>query len=477
MSFFVFLLLFLGAVFSPEQAYALSAPPRPVVISKYVGGIFTHVEQHLSTAPAGTAITCDPVTQEADEARLLRDLLVDTDAAIIQPEQELAHTACFTHDAKELERYLRSLIDSTLAAAKACNPDDASHYRTMAQYVWRMLWRLRSSGLDPRAKAPLTEMEVGDEPPAGALPTADDELCPYDSRYAPTQFLNVGCQFSLLPSTASSRLSREAKLMDEILQRIESTTGIASQLQQFRKFLSDLWNDAAIFVTGVSVLRPPAPLSISGLTFALATQPNVGESGCLGWPSDVLPGGTVSAERIPLQNYFPAVLTPDLAEAIAYLLERQDPRWLEYIQDLNQRSLDAGEEPGRRQLDAGELAIVNRLHLGMESFSILSIRDPQKRMEKLADLLHGRTRDFTQFAVALPNEPTPSDGPTLRSFIRQYAGFLSRMCVNRGCGNTLLRTIELSLRDECFSSFLMDMFFRNNPTARTLPACKALYVE
>jgi len=117
---------------------------------------------------------------------------------------------------------------------------------------------------------------------------------------------------------------------------------------------------------------------------------------------------------------------------------------------------------------------VNRDHLDLESFSILSIREGQRQMNDLADNLHASTRQFVKQAVVIPGDAQTL--PPLRMFAANYARFLSRMCVNKGCEKTLLRTIELSLRDECFYSFLMGEFFRANPNASTLPACRALYV-
>lgn len=452
------------------------------MISKYVDAIFTRVENGLAAALAGSSLPCTAqlaAAREAEAAESLRELLFDVGKAVVEPERDLERSACYLHDAQQLEWYLTDLIKKTLEQAKLCNPEAHAQYLHQVKVVWKFLYHLRRLGLDPEVQVPVMATEPVALPSPPPAPTADDALCPYHSAYA-SPVANLGC-WPPLPSSASQRLTDEANFVEKILLKLGFgfPGGIASGLPALRQTLSDIWIDAANFVLSVGVLRPPAPLLIPTLTFTMISHPNADESGCLGWPSDV--GGIVSAEGVPLQDYFPVVLTRELAEVVQYLRLRERPEWFEYTEaQRREREASPSEKlpPGLYDVD---LQIVNREHLGLESFSTLTIREPQQKMAAIADLLHTQTRDLAGTVVSTDSASTwpPPDTPLppLRNFAKTHATFLSRMCINRGCNANLLRTVELAVRHECFSSFLMHLFFEANPTAGTLPACRILYTE
>ena len=105
---------------------------------------------------------------------------------------------------------------------------------------------------------------------------------------------------------------------------------------------------------------------------------------------------------------------------------------------------------------------------------VATVRDPQRRMHNLSQYLHTQSRAFAGLATRV--DPF-SDLPPLRQFAKDYATFLSRMCQTRGCLPTLLRTVELTEREGCFATFLLDQFFSDDPNASTLPACRAVFTE
>src|SRR3989344_5605472 len=472
------LLILIGVLLFSQDAAALSTPPRPPVLSKYAEGVLQRIEEYLSAASwrsdSGLPGTCDQIQSEAEEAEALRTMLFDVQSSTVEASQDFVRSPCFRSDAEVLEHYLRDLFDLALESARSCDLVAAGHYETGVEYVWSRLSALRRFGLDPRTQDPASGEEVVGIP-LNASETDDDLLCPYDSLYASPPFgllsPPLGCQATILPETASSFLQRESAITDRILQ---AGAALARDLPLIEKTVMNTLTSAALFVRDMGKLRPiPLPLLATPPALLPTSYTASGESGCLGWPSEN--GRIVTGEKVPLKNFVPAPLTQELREVLAYLQERERAPWLQYVKIINTSDdEDTGEVV---DLYNSVLKDINRGHLGGESFSILSIRDPQKRLERIADSLHKSTREFVKLAVPSLGDSALSDGPLLRSFARKYATFLSRMCVNKGCGDILPRTFELSLRDECFSSFLMHRFFQSNPSASTLPACRALYVE
>lgn len=471
-----FLFILIGTLLFTQEAAALTAPARPVVIStKYVEGVFTHIETFLGAMSGAASASCtssEATQSEAEAARNLRRIFFDVQAAVGESARDLERSACFVSDIEALETYLRDLFDLALSSAQSCDTTAQGHYETAIAYVWSKLYSLRRLGLDPTVQAPISGEEVTT---IGSSHLDDDLLCPYHSAYALPVFDSgagsIGC--TTLPGTSSLSLQREMQIIQSILQ---TSAKIRNALPLLSATVARILTSAAAFVNDTQGVLPFPPTPPNPLAPAPVVFINAGEAGCLDWPSDV--GGLVSGEDAPLQNFFPMVLTRDLAEVMAFLKEREKDSWFEYIVDID-RQIAEGETEGGN-FYAGyltNLRKVNREHIGVESFSILSIRDPQKRMERAANFLHEGTREFTRLAVAMPGDPPLPDGPPLRAFALKYASFLSRMCVNRGCADRLKRTVELSLRDECFSSFLMHLFFQGSPTSSTLPACRALYAE
>jgi len=464
------LLFLIGFVlFAPMAEAALPVPETPFTISAYPQEVFAHVDNYLSQASVGAATACSGEESAAAAADSLRDILLDLEGSVIEAQRDIKRTACYRHDIVAMEKYLRALIDWVISSAEECQGEMQSHYESMVVYVWNRLLNLRQFGLDPTVQAPAYGEE---EPTIGTGPSL--HLCPYDSVYASPSFGGVGCRGIV----ASTITSVEINLLESIIARLGAIGTV--QLPGLRMQLMRIWVGAEEFVSGVSRRRFLEP-SVFGrfepdLTSGVPV-PTAGEAGCLGWPANT-PARIVTGEDIPLQNYFPFVLTNEMADTLAYLEVRDDPRWSEYERAL-QKDLEKDEGGALTFIAQGEgLRKTNRDHLDLESFSILSIRDAQLRVNDLANTLHASTRSFVRQAVILPDDSDPLPSPTpLRTFARRYAMFLSRMCVNKGCENTLLRTIELSLRDECFSSFLMGAFFQANPSASTLPACRALYVD
>ena len=471
-----------GSFLFITQAHALETPPRPPVLSKYVEGVLAQVEGSLSSASgggtSGASDTCNAAQSEAEEVAAVRDLLSEIEGGTTDAIQDFAHSPCFRNDAEALERYLSGLFRLALQNARSCNGGATAVYEAAIAKIAEHLLALRRAGLDPRVQSPVTGNGVS-EIPNNASASDDDLLCPYNSAYATPTFTllspGLGCQVSQKTSSIPSFLQREIGITDRILR---SGAGLARDLPFIPQKLTEIISKTALFIQGRGILRPvPLPFLPPTFSFVPTSLPAAGESGCKGFPSEN--GKIVSGNGVPLQNLYPVVLTRELSEVIAYLTERENVSWFDYLLALEP---EITEEQGRESVfwDQNEQSTVqdlNRYHLGLESFSVLSIRDPQQRMERLANALHRKTLDFVRLAITLPGESASPNGPPLRSFARKYATFLSRMCVNKACGDILPRTFELSLRDECFSSFLMHRFFQSNPSASTLPACRALYVE
>jgi len=469
----LFLTLIGFALFAPIAEAALTAPPTPFTISAYPQEVFTHVEEYLSGVSGGGGGACNAAESRDRAASNLRDILFDLEGAVIEPQRDLARSACFQNDIVEMERYLRVLIDRALSSAESCDGQAQVHYETMVVYVWNRLRDIRRFGLKPWEQAPA---EGTGTTSVGTGPSL--HLCPYDSTYAAAGYGGVGCRGIVASTVSEGPLKDEVNLFESIIARLGEIGTV--QLPVLRKQLVRIWKGAEKFVSDAKRTRSLGKSVYSNfepdLTLGVPV-PAAGEAGCLDWPSSIT-SGVVTGEGIPLQSYFPFVLTNELADALTFIEMRDDPRWFEYEQALRKKFRKGAGSELTLTAQGGNLRDVNRDHLDLESFSILSIRETQQQMNDLADNLHASTRNFVKQVVVIPNDPQPLISPTpLRTFAENYARFLSRMCVNKGCEKTLLRTIELSMRDECFSSFLMSVFFRANPNASTLRSCRALYVD
>ena len=467
------LLVLIGTMFFVPSVEALTAPRTPFTISAYPQEVFSHVDTYLSgVSGGGGGETCNVVDSRARAASNLRDILFDLEGAVIAPQRDLARSACFQNDIVEMERYLRALIDSALSSAEDCDGQAQVHYETMVVYVWNRLRDIRRFGLRPWEQAPAEgtgTVSVGTGP--------STQLCPYESTYAAAGPGGVGCSGIVASTVSAGPLKREVNLFESIIARLGEIGTV--ELPALRKQLIRIWKGAERFVSGAKRTRPLGPSVFLDFEPDLSeevTVPAAGEAGCLDWPSSIT-SGRVTGEGIPLQSYFPFILTNELADALTFIEMRDDPRWFEYEQALRQEFRKGGGGELTLTAQGGDLRDVNRDHLYLETFSILSIRETQSQMNDLANALHASTRSFVRQAVVLPGDSDSPNPAPLRTFAANYARFLSRMCVNKGCQKTLLRTIELSLRDECFKSFLMGAFFQANPSASTLPACKALYVD
>lgn len=462
---------------SPLQAHAVPAPPDLIyatAATTYAQALMNEAQQLISNLPTGN-ISCG--TQfEKEIVHSMREMFLDVEKGFAEPQEDIVRSVCFAHDVMALERYIRDLLREAMAEAQneTCNQGAARQYVITAKYVWDGLLTLRKHGLDPLEVDSVTGAEFTTTPSA-ALPVDDDEYCPYTSPYASTGFADVGCQYANLPASASDRLKEEAQNNREILHTTlgDGITGLGIlELPELRNQIKHIRNAVDSFVSGVTRNRGVFPSSgVVTPSFTFTTVPNAGETGCRDWPSDVT-AGSVTGKDIPLQQYFPYVLTNEMAELWTLLEMRQDKRWDEYILVYEEEVLQRPYLGLPLYAPTIGLQEISRDHRDRESSNIFSIREPQQRYEKLANALHAKTR---LFAYQVVSPPGFIGIPPLRVFTRDYATFLSRMCQNRGCMNNLIRAVELSVRDACFPSFLQDQFFYTNPSASTLGACQALY--
>ena len=477
MRFFFLIIAFL----LPQGASALVVPAFPQANSHYIKELFEAVKIDLAGKTSPGAGTCTALQKElsrAEAAAQLRAIFVDRSAAATEPISDLSRSACYLFDIRAMEHALALLIRSSVTSAEACDSAASEHYRAAAALLHEKLRQVRAFGLDPRVQVPITGTGMNAPPPT-ATSAAANVLCPYDSDYAPTGISHLGCQEILLSTFATLApfppvFAQELSLLQKIVVQIQGSGGggLTGALPLFRGTIQKLNMNADAFVKGLTASRFLSPPRFMVLTLLPFVAGNVGESGCFGWPADA--GGVVTGSDITRQNTFSDIHTRELTEALAFIKLREEPQWKEYERSLEQ---DIGVESGILgfTLPAENLSDINREHIARESHLILALRDPQIRMANLANNLHARTRAFTSQAVGLTG--SPSGLPPLRDFARRFSTFLSGMCTNRGCTQTLLRAIELSLRDECFPHFRSALFFMSNPTAGTLKPCKALYTD
>jgi hypothetical protein len=444
-----YLLIIIGFLTFPLSAYALNAPERPEVKSEYVKSVLKKVEQTLGDATADNFSDCDQNKSAQTAIQSFREMLFDADAVVVQPQKDVARSMCYMQDIQALERYIADLIDLSIENAWSCNSAAGKIYREEAVFIWDMLLQVRRYGLNPRMQIPVSGERVEFDS-ANTDPTSDDALCPYYSEYAPIGFDGAGCYGEGYPIWDVSYFMEEYE----------------DALPEYYNMLVDIIEEANRFVKAISI-RDPFPRIVLNPIFPSHIAPNAEESGCKGWPSDV--GGVVTGENIPLMEYSPVVLTTELADAIAFIQERSTKKWYEYEKTLDEQAKEQGGGAIGGQFMFPDITSINSDHLDRETSSILSIRDPQEKMESIADSLHLNTKKFSA-------EVQSSDNDSIRGFIRQYSEFLARMCVNRGCGHILLRAIELSLKDECFSAFNKDRDSLSvGAGSSNLGSCRASY--
>ncbi len=475
-----FMFLIFGFLLA-TPAYALDVPAMSPVNSPYIQEVFNVITTNLSSAAAGTPATCTAIekaVQKENSIASLRSLFSVPNST--EPARDLSRTACFAHDLTVMERVLAELVNLTITSAADCNGDAEGRYRSQAIFLWEKIQQVRSYGLDLRVQVPITGTG-SDTVPLLATSASDDALCPYNSEYAPTGIAGLGCQEVLLSTYATlssvpATFLRETALFDSIVRRLHGVGGggLTGELSLYRGALTKIWKDAEAFVTAVSATWMPRPLQLFEPVLLPFIASNMGESGCFGWPADG--GGVVTGNDISLQTSFPGVLTHELEDAFTFLRMREEPKWREYLQDLQQKIDETEGGDIGYTFPAEGLNDINREHVARESRLILTIRDPQSRMANLANNLHASTRAFVAQAVNLTGS-SGGDLPPLREFVGRFTAFLSGMCANRGCNQTLLRAYELSLRDECFPHFRMSLFFQMNPSASTLSPCRAQYAE
>ena len=475
------LLLILFGLLLPQSALALPSPPLPQANSTYVQEVLDTLAADLAlkTSPGpGSCTALQSELSRATAAARLRSLFVDREAAATEPLRDFARSACYAIDLRAMEHVLALLIHLSVQSAEQCDGSASEHYFTSATDLYEKLRQVRAFGLNPHVQVPITGTGAS-SPPLTATSASDDALCPYDSDFAAIGIGSLGCH-EILYSTFASILPiptvfiDELSLMEDIVVLLQGSGGggLSGALPLYRSSLQKLDANASAFVQGVTSSRFLGPLQFLTPTLSPFVAGNVGESGCFGWPADA--GGVVTGLDIAHQNAFPGVFTQELAEAFTFLRLREEPQWREYEQNLAQNIATEGGALGYT-LPVENLSEINREHIARESHLILAIRDPQIRMANLANTLHSRTRAFTAQAVGLTG--LPAGTPPLRDFAKRFAEFLMGMCTNRGCSQTLLRAVELSVRDECFPHFRSALFFAANPSAGTLRSCRAAYVD
>lgn len=472
------LFIILGLTLTTQTAHALVPPSAPAVNSLYIEEVFSDISNRLiNTTSSGPAqgTDYDKRIAKAAAAARLRTLFIDLPGGAIEPGRDINRTACFVHDIRAMEEALVQLIDGVISQAENLDSEASEAYFSEVSFLWEKIRQVREYALDPNVQVPIVPGTGTGSAPWGATPSDDDALCPYASDFAPLGIDELGCTHQRFTFYDTNPVfTEDANLFQQILLKLGSdTTGISQKLLLYRNKLKGIWSHADTFVKNLHQASAPSPLNITE-TFTLFNAFNAGEQGCKGWPSEIF-GETVSGEDITLQNYFPSVFSRELADAFEFLKVREGPAYREYVRDLNQRIEQGGSGYAGYTFSLGGLDDINREHVTRESHLILSMRDPQVRMENLANDLHLHTREFTSQAVSLEGQNV--ELPPLRKFVRRFADFLSKMCENRGCGRTILRALELSLTDDCYSSFRSAIYFKNNPSEATLPICKAKYVD
>ncbi len=472
----VFVLI--GLLLIPQTASALVPPLAPAVNSPYIQEVFSEISDRLmnatSSGPAqGTDF--DKKMNKAMYASRLRTLFVDLPGGVIEPSRDINRTACFVHDIRAMEEVLAQLIDGVIAKAEDLDYEAAEAYFNEASYLWEKIRQVREYALDPTVQVPVIPGTGTGVVPRYATPSDDDALCAYYSDFAPLGRGGLGCNAQRFTFYDTNPVfTDEATLFQKILLKLGSdTSGLAQRLLLYRNELKGIWDHADTFVRNLHQASAPHPLNIFE-HFSTFTAVNAGESGCKGWPSDVS-SQKVTGEDITLQNYFPSVYSRSLADAFEFLKVREGPAYREYVRDLNRRIEEGDGGIVGYTLSSENLEDINREHVTRESHLIMALRDPQVKMENLANDLHLRTRDFASQAVSLEGQKVKL--PPLRKFIRHFTTFLTWMCENRGCEKTILRAFELSLTDDCYTSFRSAIYFKNNPSEATLPACKAKFVD
>mgnify|MGYP006865017141 CR=1 FL=1 len=471
------LLTLIGLIFFIPEVYAYPAPVVPPLYGKFATELLKEIKTETEASVGGAAPPCDGIHQASLVSEGLRHMFL-TSNTLVASDEDIARSVCFTHDVRKMEEYLAVLMKNAITEAKACRLSASSQYQLSAEKLWFKIAAIRRSGLDPTAFTPLPAVIPS---PIPAVP--DPTICSYDSAYAMRSWRNIGCNEDATAAASVTIgpftiLAREQSLLKTLYEKIISPVpnSFINQLKALMDTLTiDIRKDANVFVDDKGFVRKIGVDLTRYNPFAIApiVYPAAGESGCLGWPTTTVTAlgfVPVTGKNVPRLNTLPPVLTRELAETLAVLATIKRPENYTYGRDI---APTAKETSTLEFVFYGDEVQKNREDLSREYFSLLSIRDPQKAMENIGGELHIQSRIFAEEVVMLPGAPAVL--PKFRQFAVDYATFLLKMCVNRGCEGNLMRAIELAYRDECFSQFILDDYFLHNPSASTLRTCRTWF--
>ena len=491
------LLTLIGLLLFIPEVYAYPAPVVPPLYGEFAKELLKEIKVETEASVGGAAPPCDGIHQASLVAEGLRLMFLASNT-LVASDEDIARSVCFTHDVQKMEEYLAVLMKNAITEANACRLSAASQYQLSAEKLWFKLYAIRRSGLDPTTFTPLPEVIPS---PIPAVP--DPTICSYDSAYAMRSWGKIGCNeaattaagVTIVPFTI---FAREQSLLRTLYENIISPvpppvppppsisslaslpptippkTSLVTRLRELVYALNVvIRRDANFFVNKWGFVRKLPMGTYTPFVFTPLVYPTAGESGCLGWPTATVTAlgfVPVTGKNVPRLNTLPPVLTRELAETLAVLATIKRPENYTYGRDI---APTAKETSTPEFVFYGDEVQKNREDLSKEYFSLLSIRDPQKAMENMGNDLHAQSRLFASEVVILPGAPTVL--PKFRQFAVDYATFLLKMCVNRGCEGNLMRAIELAYRDECFSQFILDDYFLHNPSASTLRTCRTWF--
>lgn len=358
---------------------------------------------------------------------------VDTRRQIVQRRESLLQkTACFRYDKWLIERKMNEIREKIDMETDARDASVVLPLEQIYEFLSGEIDSLEHGGLDPEVREDeewAIQLFVEDDIDV----PSDEKLCFYNSDYAPAGVNGYGCdagklrwvmeQLSQDDGAFRDAVESELRAQTLVEQVIESRNSVEENFGRFLEGIDDL-------VTG----GMPQNDEFADAPAGGSSRMHKNQAGCADY---VEPGVVLHAIRGPF-----AIDPDDAALALAFREfriksdeERPAPRDLQYDEDMF--AINALLNDQRRIIRE---FTSKRAALGSATFAAGADSGPAA--SDALKKLHDGVRALVKLGNSL-------DGG-LRAFVRDFAYFLRRSCLDRPCAARLDTVLKLVFSDSCF---------------------------
>ncbi|MDB4978257.1 MAG: hypothetical protein JWM56_443 [Candidatus Peribacteria bacterium] len=388
--------------------------------------------------------------------------IVDTDLLVNQQQRDLLEfTPCLHTDAALIEAKIVEVQKKLVEANDARDAWRILQYKSLIVFLRDRIAVLLRGAVDPAFKDPDWTAVSTFEP----LPEADlANVCPFDSDYLPPSLGGYGCDIEAIDAKLAAMDSSLPALKDTLTNERQSLTRVQAAANQYyaqSQSIRQIQNAIDAVVEG-------KPVPATSVTPVIRTHKRVlgcEVPGCLqdGSGCRAMTGALFTTLRGPFSlERNELTLLSNFRRLRKSQAEARPPSDLLAVQpvDPNGYSLDSTfGSIGRNVFKDFSVDIADQetliFALGADSSQrigavLTPVRDS---IERLARLVYPKASD------AAPADTTgntaggaSSDSKIvgLRAFVRDFAYFLRRSCLERPCNERLDRVLKIVFQDACF---------------------------